>query len=102
MLSQETQRPCYSGVANPSEREPHWPTSEESKDFSKAEAVTECKGIKESAEPNSLGNLAVKKRFWQRESRGLAEGMVGASPRSLEDPAGEETDREVEFTKALA
>lgn len=41
----------------PSEREPHWPTSEESNDFSKAEAVTECKGINEFAEPNTLGNI---------------------------------------------
>lgn len=47
-------------------------------------------------------NLEVKKRFWRLDSRGVAEGSVGPSPPSLEDPEGEQTDRGVEFTKALA
>lgn len=67
--------------------------------------MTECKGINESAEPNTFGSLVVKKRFWRRESRGAAEGVVGANPPSLEDPElteGGQTDRGVEFTKALA
>ncbi|KAL6984149.1 hypothetical protein U1Q18_017524, partial [Sarracenia purpurea var. burkii] len=73
---------CYSGVANPSERQPQQPTFEDNMDLSKEKAIAECRGIKESPLPNSTGILVEKKGWRWRERRG-EEGTGfdgGASP----------------------